>query len=79
MGRGYAWLDTGTHDSLLEASNYVKIVEDRQGLKIACIEEIAYRMGFIDDVQLALLADKYKKNNYGKYLTRILEEGRDAI
>lgn len=79
MGRGYAWLDTGTHDSLLEASNYVKIVEDRQGLKIACIEEIAYRMGFIDDAQLSLLADKYKKNNYGKYLTKILEEGRDAF
>lgn len=73
MGRGYAWLDTGTHDSLLEASNFVKLIEDRQGLKIACIEEIAYRMGFIDREQCQKLADKYKKNNYGKYIERQLE------
>lgn len=79
MGRGHAWLDTGTHDSLLEASNFVKIVEDRQGLKIACIEEIAYRMGFIDKKQLLVLADKYKKNNYGKYLTLVSKEGNSAI
>lgn len=79
MGRGHAWLDTGTHDSLLEASNYVKLIEDRQGLKIACIEEIAFRMGFIDKKQLLVLADKYKKNNYGKYLTMISEESHFAI
>lgn len=79
MGRGYAWLDTGTHDSLLEASNFVKLIEDRQGLKIACIEEIAYRMGFIDADRLQKLANKYKKNNYGKYLERQIEEGRHAF
>jgi glucose-1-phosphate thymidylyltransferase len=79
MGRGHAWLDTGTHDSLLEASNYVKLIEDRQGLKIACIEEIAYRMGFIDKKQLLVLADKYKKNNYGNYLTLISKETLFAL
>lgn len=79
MGRGYAWLDTGTHDSLLEASNFVKLIEDRQGLKIACIEEIAYRMGFIDSSQLQKLADKYKKNNYGKYIERQLNEVTHAF
>lgn len=79
MGRGYAWLDTGTHDSLLEASNFVKLIEDRQGLKIACIEEIAYRMGFIDKVQLQKLAAKYKKNNYGKYIERQLNEVTHAF
>lgn len=79
MGRGHAWLDTGTHDSLLEASNFVKLIEDRQGLKIACIEEIAYRMGFIGKEKLLVLADKYKKNNYGKYLTMISEESHLAF
>lgn len=79
MGRGHAWLDTGTHDSLLEASNFVKLIEDRQSLKIACIEEIAYRMGFIGREQLLVLADKYKKNNYGKYLTMVSQEIISAI
>lgn len=79
MGRGHAWLDTGTHDSLIEASNFVKLIEDRQGLKIACIEEIAYRMGFIDQEQLKILAAKYHKNNYGKYITRIMEEKHHAF
>jgi len=79
MGRGHAWLDTGTHDSLLEASNFVKIVEDRQGLKIACIEEIAYRIGFINREQLLVLADKYKRNNYGEYLTLVSKESIGAI
>lgn len=78
MGRGHAWLDTGTHDSLIDASNFVKLIEDRQGLKIACIEEIAYRKGFIDKVQLSKLASKYN-NNYGKYITRIMEEKYHAF
>ena len=68
MSRGYAWLDTGTHDSLVDATNYVKTIEDRQGLKIACVEEIAYRMGFIDKSQLKILADRLEKSSYGQYL-----------
>ena len=74
MGRGYAWLDTGKHEALVDATNYVKTIEDRQGLKIACIEEIAYRMGFIDKVQLAKLADELKKSTYGQYLIELLED-----
>ena len=74
LGRGAAWLDTGTHASLLDAGNFIKVVEDRQGLKLACVEEIAFRMGFIDAVQLARLAEPLKKNGYGQYLLRILEE-----
>jgi glucose-1-phosphate thymidylyltransferase len=74
MGRGYAWLDTGTHDSLVEATQFVKTIEDRQGLKIACIEEIAYRMGYIDEKKLCRLAEPLKKSGYGEYLMDILEE-----
>ena len=74
MGRGFAWLDTGTHDSLLDASDFVRIVEQRQGLKIACIEEIAYRLGYIDAEQLEKLAQPLKKTGYGKYLLKLLEE-----
>jgi len=74
LGRGTAWLDTGTHASLLDAANFIKVVEDRQGLKLACVEEIAYRMGYIDREQLAKLAEPLKKNGYGQYLFRILEE-----
>ena len=73
LGRGYAWLDTGTYDSLIDASNFVRTLEDRQGLKIGCIEEIAYRKGFIDKNQLKRLAEKIK-TSYGDYLQKILDE-----
>lgn len=72
MGRGYAWLDTGTFESLLDASMFVKTIETRQGLKIACVEEIAYNMGYIDCIQLKKLADFLSKSDYGKYLEDIL-------
>ena len=74
LGRGIAWLDTGTHDSLLEASNFIHTLEHRQGLKVACPEEIAYRLGYIDEAQLRALAEKIKKGTYGQYLLRLLEE-----
>jgi glucose-1-phosphate thymidylyltransferase len=74
MGRGMAWLDTGTHDSLIEASSFIQTIEKRQGLKISCLEEIAYRMKFIDATQLEMLANKYAKNGYGQYLKQILTE-----
>ena len=74
MGRGYAWLDTGTHESLLEASNYIQTIENRQGLKVACLEEIAYEMGYISREKLIELAQPLKKNQYGQYLLRRADE-----
>jgi len=71
MRRGYAWLDTGTHESLLQAATFVQTIQTRQGLKISCIEEIAYRMGYIDAAQLLKLAEPLSKNEYGKYLQRL--------
>jgi glucose-1-phosphate thymidylyltransferase len=74
LGRGFAWLDTGTHESLLEASNFIETIEKRQGLKIACIEEIAYRLGYIDAGELRRLAEPLAQNGYGQYLLEILRE-----
>jgi glucose-1-phosphate thymidylyltransferase len=76
LGRGMAWLDTGTHESLHEASSFIETIEKRQGLKVACPEEVAYRMGFIDETRLARLAEPFRQNGYGRYLQALLEEGR---
>ena len=74
MSRGYAWLDTGTHGSLLEASHFIETIERRQGLKIACVEEIAYRMGYISAAELEALAAPLAKSGYGQYLLQVLRE-----
>ena len=74
MRRGYAWLDTGTHESLLDAASFVRTIQARQGLKIACLEEIAYRMGYIDAAQVEKLAQPLLKNEYGQYLIRMIQE-----
>jgi len=74
MGRGFAWLDTGTHESLVDATNFVKAIEDRQGMKIACIEEIAYRQGFITKEQFLVLAEALKKSTYGEYLFKVAKD-----
>lgn len=79
LGRGTAWLDTGTHGSLLQAANFIETVEQRQGLKVCCVEEIAYRMGYVSREQLEQLARPLAKNGYGRYLLDILEEERDRI
>jgi glucose-1-phosphate thymidylyltransferase len=76
MGRGYAWLDTGTHESLLEASNFIQTIEKRQGLKVACLEEIAFEMGYISKEKLVELATPLSKNEYGQYLLRLAEKRR---
>lgn len=75
MGRGFAWLDTGTHESLMQAGQFVQAIELRQGLKIGCIEEVAWKMGFISDTELEALAHRYLKSGYGEYLLQILKEG----
>ena len=74
LGRGFAWLDTGTHDSLLEAGNFIESIESRKGLKVACIEEIAYRMKYIDADQVRKLAEPFKKNGYGQYLQTLVKD-----
>ena len=74
MDRGYAWLDTGTHDSLLDASQFISTIENRQGLKVACPEEVAYRQGWINASQLEALAKPLLKNQYGQYLMKVLSE-----
>ena len=79
LGRGFAWLDTGTHESLQQAADYVKVIQERQGLKIACIEEIAYRLGYISTKQLEKLAGDMLENEYGKYLMNILEQDGGKI
>ena len=78
LGRGTAWLDTGTHESLMQASNFIQVIEQRQGLKVACLEEIAYRMKYIDAAQLEKLAQPLMKNGYGPYLMDILRIGSEA-
>jgi glucose-1-phosphate thymidylyltransferase len=79
LGRGFAWLDTGTHDSLMEASMFIETIEKRQGLKVACIEEIAYRMRYIDSDQLIALAEPLNKSNYGKYLFDLVMEDNPTV
>ena len=74
LGRGFAWLDTGTHDSLSEASTYIEVLEKRQGLKVACLEGIAYRKGWIDDEKMRQLAQPMLKNQYGQYLLKVIGE-----
>ena len=73
LGRGHAWLDTGTCESLLEAGEFIATIEKRQGLKIACIEEIAYKLGYIDKKELLKIAETLKKNGYGEYLVKLLD------
>ena len=79
LGRGYAWLDTGTHESLHQAANFIQTLEQRQGLKIACIEEIAYRQGYIDSVQLRHLAEPMAKSSYGRYLLQLLHDDANPV
>ena len=78
MGRGFAWLDTGTHESLLEASLFIETIEKRQNLKVACLEEIAYRMGYITEEQVLSLAQPLRKNQYGQYLLRLVGEASNG-
>ena len=79
FGRGFAWLDTGTHDSLSEASTFVEVIEKRQGLKIACLEGIAYRNGWISEERLREIAQPMLKNQYGQYLLRVIDELKEDV
>ena len=79
LGRGFAWLDVGEHDALLEASTFVQAIEDRQGLKIACPEEVAYRMGYITSVEILRIANSLRKTRYGAYLRRVIEEDEKGV
>ncbi len=79
LGRGIAWLDTGTHETLMQANNFIEAIENRQGLKVACIEEIAYRLGYIDAEQIQRLAVPLAKTGYGAYLTDMLKYGPEAF
>ena len=78
FGRGFAWLDTGTHDSLSEASTYIEVLEKRQGLKIACLEGIAYRQGWISEDRMRELAKPMLKNQYGQYLLKVIDEVKET-
>ncbi len=78
LGRGFAWLDTGTHDSLSEASSYIEVLEKRQGLKVACLEDIAYRQGWITEERMRELAKPMLKNQYGQYLLKVIEDVKEA-
>ena len=78
LGRGFAWLDTGTHDSLAEASNYIETIEKRQGLKVACLEGIAYRQGWIDEQRMREIAQPMLKNQYGQYLLKVIDEIKET-
>ena len=79
MGRGFAWLDTGTHESLFEASNFIETIEHRQGLKVACLEEIAYRKGWITKEEMLDLAEPMKKNEYGQYMINLVKDIPDEF
>ncbi len=79
LGRGMAWLDTGTHESLIQASNFIASIEQRQGLKVSCIEEIAFRKGYINEEELRVLAEQLKKNQYGQYLLKLLDKTKQAF
>jgi len=74
LGRGFAWLDTGTHEALQQASSFIQVIQERQGVKISCVEEIAYRLGYISKEELTHLAQKMQKNDYGRYLLEIIKE-----
>ena len=79
LGRGFAWLDTGTHDSLAEVSTYIEVIEKRQGLKVACVEGIAYRNGWISEEKMRELAKPMLKNQYGQYLLRVIDEKKEEF
>ncbi|MCK5835194.1 MAG: glucose-1-phosphate thymidylyltransferase, partial [Lentisphaeria bacterium] len=76
LSRGFAWLDTGTHAAMSEATNFMKVIEDRQGLKVACIEEIVWKLGYINDAQMIKLGNDLQKSSYGKYLLSLVENNR---